>query len=29
MGGIPQKLWEPALLVLAVGQVMKMLAVLA
>jgi uncharacterized protein (DUF2062 family) len=29
MGGIPQKLWEPALLAMAVGQVMKMLAGLA
>jgi pimeloyl-ACP methyl ester carboxylesterase len=29
IGGIPQKLWEPALLAIAVGQSMEMLAVLA
>jgi hypothetical protein len=27
--GIPQRLWEPTLLAMAVGQLMKMLAVLA
>jgi hypothetical protein len=29
MVGISQKLWEPALLAMAVGQVMEMLVVLA